>query len=87
MTKASEWLKENLVLSCPSGPAALIFYVSASSDLLKKSQKLGCPGIEYWVRAIRGTRIGFAWIREARHFQKTMSPMVSIIDRYANVRR
>ena len=57
MTEASEWIGDKLVLSCPSDSAALIFCLSASSAFLKKSKKLVCPVIEYWVRAIRSTRI------------------------------
>src|ERR1700759_2646926 len=62
MAEASEWLRDELVLSCPSDSAALIFCVSASSALLKKSEKLVGLVIEYWVRAIRGTRIDSTFV-------------------------
>jgi len=58
MAEASESLRENPMLSCPSDSAAMILCLSSLSSLLKMSEKLGCPVIEYWVRATKGTRIG-----------------------------
>ena len=48
MAEAIDWPKDKLVVFC----------VSSSNALMNKSKKLGCPVIEYWVRAVRDTRMG-----------------------------